>query len=266
MITQIETTKKELLGQSSEVIIAEEPKLVNQDYNIDSFLTKRQEFISKVNTICIQGQDYHEIKGKKSLAKGGAEKIASIFNWVATFNKDEDALSMLGDNPGLVAFTCTLKVKGEDTFVGEGRGAASLKGNAGDPNKTLKMAQKSAFIDGVLRASGLSDFFTQDLEDMKEDQIQEKTYPTKEYDYKPIKASEKQMELITQMCKDQSFEPKEYFSAVCSYLGFKSLTGGKDGSASKVIGFLMEQQKTYKGQGMSTYTVWKEELEEFLAR
>jgi hypothetical protein len=47
--------------------------------------------------------------------------------------------------------------------VGEGRGAAVLVKNNNDPNKTLKMAQKSAFIDAVLRASGLSDFFTQDL-------------------------------------------------------------------------------------------------------
>src|SRR4030095_3163710 len=36
----------------------------------------------------------------------------------------------------------------------------------GDVNKTLKMAQKSAQTDAVLRFAGLSEIFTQDLEDM----------------------------------------------------------------------------------------------------
>ena len=32
-------------------------------------------------------------------------------------------------------------------------------------NKTIKMAQKSAFVDAVIRATGMSDLFTQDVED-----------------------------------------------------------------------------------------------------
>ncbi len=38
-------------------------------------------------------------------------------------------------------------------------------------NKSIKMAQKSAFVDAVIRATGMSDLFTQDLEDMR-DEIQ----------------------------------------------------------------------------------------------
>jgi hypothetical protein len=144
--------------------------ILDTSKEIDLYLNKRQAFIAKVNTICVEGKDYHIIKGKKSLAKGGAEKIASIFKWSAKFEKDSDSLDMLGVKPGLVAFRCSLSLLGK--FVGEGRGAASLAGNAGDPNKTLKMAQKSAFIDAVLRASGLSDFYTQDLEDMPKNQIE----------------------------------------------------------------------------------------------
>lgn len=33
-------------------------------------------------------------------------------------------------------------------------------------NKAIKMAQKSAFVDAVIRATGMSDLFTQDVEDM----------------------------------------------------------------------------------------------------
>lgn len=149
-------------GQAVEVTTeAHNPMPVeSKDMNIDSFLELRQAFITKVLAICVEGQDYHVIKDKKSLAKGGAEKIASIFHWTAKFEKDSESIEMLGDIKGLVAFKCTL-VNGQ--FVGEGRGSAVLTKNAGDPNKTVKMAQKSAFIDAVLRASGLSDFFTQDL-------------------------------------------------------------------------------------------------------
>lgn len=140
------------------------------NYDIDGFLQKRQEFITKVNTIMVEKQDYHIIKQKKSLAKGGAEKIASIFGWTATFERDKDAMEAFSEVKGIICFVCNLHK--DDKLVGQGRGSAILSKNDNDPNKTLKMAQKSAFIDAVLRASGLSDFFTQDLEDMPVEEIQ----------------------------------------------------------------------------------------------
>lgn len=39
-------------------------------------------------------------------------------------------------------------------------------------NKTIKMAQKSAFGDGIIRVTGMSDLFTQDVEDMSPDQFE----------------------------------------------------------------------------------------------
>jgi hypothetical protein len=148
-------------------IISTENNLAN-DYDIDGFLAKRKEFIEKVNAIMVEKSDYHVIQGKKSLGKGGAEKIASIFGWTAAFAKDEDVVGSFKLD-GFIAFKCTLSKAGQ--FVGEGRGGSLLAKNQGDPNKTIKMAQKSAFIDAVLRASGLSDFFTQDLEDMNPAQV-----------------------------------------------------------------------------------------------
>ncbi len=162
---QKKSTSGEVLVEKQETkeIVAQENQIVKPEADIDAYIELRQEFIKKVNAICVEGKDYHVIQGKKSLAKGGAEKIASIFKWTAKFDKDTEALEMLGQIVGLVAFKCTLM---NGHFVGEGRGATTLAKNAGDVNKTLKMAQKSAFIDAVLRASGLSDFFTQDLQDM----------------------------------------------------------------------------------------------------
>jgi len=51
--------------------------------------------------------------------------------------------------------------------VGEGRGASSVAEKSNwSVNNALKIAQKRAQTDAVLRTGGLSDFFTQDLEDM----------------------------------------------------------------------------------------------------
>ena len=54
-------------------------------------------------------------------------------------------------------------------MVGEGRGARSLKKDGGDANKAIKMAEKSAMIDAVLRTGALSEVYTQDIEDLQEE-------------------------------------------------------------------------------------------------
>lgn len=163
-----EVKEKEVsVEETSNQIIPHQIESVNEHLDIDLWIETRKEFKTKVGSIMLDGSDYHVIQGKKSLAKGGAEKIASIFGWSAQFAKDTEALEMLGELKGLVALVCNLTDR-SGRIVGQGRGAASLAKNSNDPNKTLKMAQKSAFIDAVLRASGLSDIYTQDLEDMTE--------------------------------------------------------------------------------------------------
>lgn len=202
----------QVVEQKENKPVATSPRSVSASSDIkkiDSFIEVRQAFIKKVNAICVEGKDYHVIQGKKSLAKGGAEKIASIFQWNAQFKRDEESLEMLGKIEGLVAFRCEL-YKG-DKYVGEGRGAALLSKNAGDPNKTLKMAQKSAFIDAVLRTSGLSDFFTQDLEDMPKDQIGGTTVQENK------KPTEKQAELIKKLCKQKNVSQEELAEIVKTY-------------------------------------------------
>lgn len=233
----MEPEKKEapVPGTSKEIINAEPAEV--KDFDIDYYLATRKEFISKVNGIMVETKDYHVIQGKKSLAKGGAEKIASIYNWQASFKKDTEALEMLGDLKGLVAFICTLTKN--DVFVGEGRGAASLVKNGGDPNKTLKMAQKSAYIDAVIRTSGLSDFFTQDLEDMDEKEISKPLgNPNKGYGgvaQAQLKPSDKQMELIKSLMEQKGITKEDIIAD-----GFGVLTGGKAGTASELIDYLLK--------------------------
>lgn len=235
-----EDEKKELSGESSTDIVPTRNAVVKQTADIDGFLEKRQEFIQKVSAICVEGKDYHIIQGKKSLAKGGAEKIASIFQWNSTFEKDGESLEMLGQIVGLVAFKCTL-AKG-NKFVGEGRGAASLSKNSNDPNKTIKMAQKSAFIDAVLRASGLSDFFTQDLEDMN---VADVGQTLKQPGTTVFPPSDKQMETIKKNMEEKNITEAELMAD--GFPALKDLTGGKEGTASELIGYLFKISKFSNG-------------------
>ena len=136
---------------------------------IDELLEKRSYFISRVLPKLQESQDYYVIKGKKSLAKGGAEKLASIYNLAAIFKRDNESLDMLGNVKGLIAYICTLTRFG--VVVGQGRGSDTIQRNQNDPNKAIKMTQKRAYVDAVIRATGLSDIFTQDIEDMETNQV-----------------------------------------------------------------------------------------------
>lgn len=137
---------------------------------VDTLLQKRDYFIKKILPKLIENRDYYVIKGRKSLGKAGAEKLATIYSLVATFVRDTETIESFRSIDGLVAYVCTLARSGE--IAGQGRGAAVLKSHGNDANKTVKMAQKSAFIDAVIRSTGLSDIFTSDLEDMPLENIQ----------------------------------------------------------------------------------------------
>lgn len=221
------------------------PPIIQKDFDIDAFIGKRKEFIEKVNAIMVEGKDYHVIQGRKSMAKGGAEKIASIFGWTASFIKDSEAMEAFADLKGVISFVCNLK-KGTKQ-VGQGRGAAMLSKNGDDPNKTLKMAQKSAFIDAVIRASGLSDFYTQDLEDMSPNDIGGHPEFAKPQNASPrapqqatqgsIQPSKAQYNLIGQLMEQKGITKEDLID-----VGFMpgTLTGGKAGTASEMIDYLLK--------------------------
>ncbi len=103
---------------------------------------------------------------KKSLWKPGAEKIAGMLGVVARFTfQDLDTLLAQGVIPDYVVVHCQL-LDSSSRVLAQGVGARSLKKDYGDLNKALKMAEKSAHIDAVLRLGGLSEVFTQDIEDL----------------------------------------------------------------------------------------------------
>ena len=222
----------------NEIIEVQTKEIIPQkDFDIDGFIEKRKEFIEKVNKIMVEGKDYHLIQGRKSMAKGGAEKIASIFGWTADFKKDTEAMEAFAELKGVISFVCDLYKEGAN--VGQGRGAALLGKNANDPNKTIKMAQKSAFIDAVIRASGLSDFYTQDLEDMAPESIQGQNASPQQPQQATgtIKPSQAQYNLITKLMGEKRYSKEDLITQ-----GFVpgTLTGGKEGTASQMIDFLLK--------------------------
>ncbi len=255
---------------AQELVEAQPQQPVVNDYNIDAFIEKRTEFIEKVNRIMVEGKDFHIIQGRKSMAKGGAEKIASIFGWTATFTKDQDAMEAFNGlkEAGIICFICNLEKGGQQ--VGQGRGAAVLAKIGGDPNKTLKMAQKSAFIDAVIRASGLSDFYTQDLEDMESGAVS--TYPQGKNSQPGeaseatggIKPSQKQYDLIKSLMEQKGLTKEDLIEA-----GFVpgTLTGGKDGTASELIDYLFKARGKIAptGQPVDELPVIEQESVEELA-
>src|SRR5215475_5442322 len=103
--------------------------------------------------------------GKSTLCKPGSEKICGLLQLRPRFRRDVETWEMLGSEPGVLALVCEL-VTANGTVVAEGRGARHRDMDYGDLNKTIKMTQKSAQTDAVLRCAGLSESFTQDLEDL----------------------------------------------------------------------------------------------------
>jgi hypothetical protein len=104
------------------------------------------------------------------LWKPGAEKICGMMGIIPRFpNLDEYEKAVLrGEDIKVVIIKCELHTP-SGFIAAEGTGARRVDQDNGDINKSLKMAEKSAHIDATLRVAGLSEIFTQDLEDMLKD-------------------------------------------------------------------------------------------------
>ena len=100
---------------------------------------------------------------KQSLYKAGADFIVDLMGVLPVYESDLTTWTQCGSTPMLICYVCRLTAS-DGTIVGEGRGAHQAK-NAGDANRALKMAKKCSKVDAVLDAYGLSDLFTQDIED-----------------------------------------------------------------------------------------------------
>lgn len=137
---------------------------------IDALAKKRKIFMEQILPTLAPEQDYWITdEGRKVLSKGGAERLAEIYSITAQFVADKESLAFFGNTNDTVVYRCILKRN--EVICGEGRGSASLSDHDGSINSTIKVAQKSAFVDGILRVTGMSFLFSQDFiaEDNKEE-------------------------------------------------------------------------------------------------
>lgn len=104
---------------------------------------------------------------KPSLFKPGAEKICGMLGVTVRYPtlQDYEKAALTGANLSQIIIRCEI-VDSSGRVVADGVGARSIAQDNGDINKSLKMAEKSAHIDATLRMAGLSEVFTQDIEDM----------------------------------------------------------------------------------------------------
>lgn len=106
-----------------------------------------------------------EWMGKPSLYKAGAEFICDLMGWRPVYTADKEAWEQLGGVPGKIVIRCTILSRSSGEVIGEGIGARKTGDKGMDENASLKMAQKNALVCAVLNGQGLSDLYTQDLED-----------------------------------------------------------------------------------------------------
>lgn len=190
---------------------------------------------------------------KPSLFKAGTEKFVNLFKLRPTFKRDDETWEMGGKKVGLYCYVCFLISRNGDV-VAEGRGSCHLSEKSSD-NEAIKLAQKRAQTDAVLRHGALSDVFTQDLEDLPVSHFENKELPVnnakppvhnqptntavKNNQSKPPSAV--QISAIERLKKevgitDEGLEVEAQKRKFSSH----DLTGGWEGTASKLISLLKE--------------------------
>jgi hypothetical protein len=135
----------------------------------------------------------------------------------------------------------------DGTVVADGIGARSAEQDYGDLNKALKMACKSAHIDATLRMAGLSEIFTQDLEDMPPENVgggSEPSRPAGKPATQPPRstggrgfATEKQVYLIERRLNDAGVEARD----LCEHFDVESLVKIPFAKVNDVLAWIAEE-------------------------
>jgi hypothetical protein len=140
---------------------------------LDRRKANRAALMDWIRAALIESVDYGVIQtrrgpSKPSLWKPGAEKICGMLGVTVHFPTlhDYEQAALHGVDVKHIIIRCEIH-DAAGRVVADGIGARTLSQDSGDLNKALKMAEKSAHIDATLRMAGLSEVFTQDLEDMR---------------------------------------------------------------------------------------------------
>jgi hypothetical protein len=176
------------------VVAPQAPALLRPIATPAQFVAAHKEGVELIKNALEYGRDYGHIPKcgpKPALLKPGAERLALAFGChprydvveqeidhdrTVTYQKDGRKQEALGLYRYVVR--CTL-VRGDGTEVGDGIASCSTMESkyVSRPrdceNTALKMASKRALVAAVLNAFGLSDRFTQDVEDTTDAEYEE---------------------------------------------------------------------------------------------
>ena len=198
-------SSKEVVKKDSNVITINSPFDIDPDVfkaGLDRRETNRQALLKWISSNLKEDVDYGTIKNKPSLWKAGAEKIRGMLGVKVSYPGAEKYIESAsqGIEISQVFVKCVI-TNADHVPLSEGMGARTLRQDKGDINKCVKMAEKSSSIDATLNLGGLSEIFTQDLEDMFKDEEKEKKVPSNKIEFEepdnPTKHIEEYVNSIT---------------------------------------------------------------------
>lgn len=179
---------------------------------VDEETANREILTRFITEHMVRGTDYGSITiggrpSKDCLFKSGAEKFASLMRLRADVVKDNDTWEMAGSKPGLFCYRANLYNQ-KNELVGMGLGACNVTEKNGNMNNSIKIAKKRAFVDAILTTGALSDFFTQDIDEMSDNgKTQSTSQPSasQSYSQQSFKASFKQINYIKGLINQKGY-------------------------------------------------------------
>lgn len=166
-------TKEKTASKAVELRQAETPVVRGEELTVDDLVGQVEKIQEAMSRVMQEGVHYGVIPGtqKPSLFKPGAEKLCLLFRLDAEY---EILASETQDDYINYTVKCTLFNINSGKRAGSGIGSCNSKEKRyrkqaprDVDNTLLKMAQKRALVAAVLNATGASDIFTQDTEDMR---------------------------------------------------------------------------------------------------
>jgi hypothetical protein len=171
---------------SNDIIVSDQRNLAVEltSSAVSALSTQRIQLKEFIQNQLVKDVDYGIIPGtpKPTLYKPGAEKLANIFQLGSRICDVQKEISF--EPPQFAMFTYTIEMfhLPSGKIISQCQGSANSeekkykKVGIGDLLNTLqKMAQKRAYVGAVVIATGASDFFTQDVEDLPAEMISNET-------------------------------------------------------------------------------------------
>jgi hypothetical protein len=182
--------------ESREIVLKDDPGFEAEKYmlkklkDIKAYAEMREALDAFIKDKLIEDVDFGVTDPRsntKTLKKAGAEKIDILLGLEPVFMNDSETWNMFGKKDGMICLICFLmthqaKIRAVELIhtsgtqyaipicammaAGEGRGAGTLSERTNsNPNDLIKRIQKRAQVDATLRVAGLSERFTQDMEE-----------------------------------------------------------------------------------------------------